>query len=243
MIPFSSLDKKIQNIHLIVAMQAEAFPIIKKMNLEKVEGHPYYNIDIYRGKVGKNFVHLFVNQKDDGMDKIGTVHGALLTYKAIQFLKPTLILSIGTAGGIHSKSIEVFDIIAAKQFVIYHDRFSGEDEKSLKQSFGFLPVIPARSIFSAGHFKEGVIASSNSLLLNSKNWENIHKYKVVALDMEAAGVAEVAYEFSIPFTALKVVTDYVYEVNPLDTLSQFVENFQKATNLLSEFLFENLTIF
>lgn len=217
------------NIHLILAMQAEASHIIQKLNLSKLKNSD--NIDVFQGKLGIHTVYLFVNQKRDGMDKVGTVPAALLTYKAIKFRKPDLILNLGTCGGIDAQSVNVFDIICANHFLIYHDSFTGSDEKSLKQGLGFWPCIDYHKTFK--EFKHGVIASSNSLILHPYNWAVIKKYKVLCVDMEAAAVAEVANEFSIPFSACKVVTDMVYETNPTDALPQFEANFHKAMDLLA----------
>lgn len=235
------------NIHIIMAMQDEAKFIIQKFKLNKI-GEQISGVDIYQGSLGNLLIHLFVNQKHDEMDKIGTVQAALLTYKAILFLRPDIILSVGTSGGIHAHQVKLFDVICAQNFVIYHDRFTGDDEKSLKQSLGFLPCIdykkhigtlPFHTVFQS--LKYGVIASSNSLLVDSYSWKLLYKYNVLCVDMEAASVAEVARTFSIPFSAFKVVTDNVYEINPVDALSQFLSNFDAAMQLLAEKLFEILS--
>lgn len=235
------------NIHVIMAMQDEAKFVIQKFKLNKLD-EQISGVDIYQGLLGNLFIHLFVHQKQDEMDKIGTVQAALLTYKAIMFLTPDIILSVGTSGGIHAHQVKLFDVICAQNFVIYHDRFTGDDEKSVKQSLGFLPCIDyknhietleSQDVFQ--NLKHGVIASSNSLLVDSYSWKLLYKYNVLCVDMEAASVAEVARTFSIPFSAFKVVTDNVYEINPVDALSQFLSNFDSAMHLLAERLFEILS--
>lgn len=235
------------NIHIIMAMQGEAYFIIKKFALAKLN-EQIKGVDIYHSEFGNLSIRLFVHQKKDDMDKIGTVSAALLTYQAILFLKPDLILSVGTSGGIHAHGLELFDIVCAQKFVIYHDRFTGGDEKSVKQSLGFLPCVDFNNEFSSlvsndalKHIKHGVIGSSNSLCVDAYSWTLLYQYNVLCVDMEAASVAEVACMHAIPFSAFKVVTDIVYEINPVDALSQFLFNFDAAMQILAEKLFEILS--
>lgn len=229
------------NIHLIVAMQPEAAFIIQKLNLTKINHESVNssalchiaaaNIDVYHAETNEHNIHLFVNKQNDGMDRLGTVNAALLTYKSILFMRPDFILSVGTCGGINVRGVKLFDIITPTNFVMYHDRFTGTSDGSVKQSLEFLPCVSLTTQFEC---KQGVIASGNSLVLNSQNWANIHKYNVLCLDMEAAAVAQVAKEFAIPFSAFKVVTDDVYEINPVDAFSHFEKNFDQAMTLLAE---------
>lgn len=220
------------NIHLIIAMQAEAKFIINAFALIKTD--EFENVDVYKGADGLHSYHLFVNQKAHGVDRLGTVNAALLAYKSIKYFKPDFILNIGTSGGIHLNNINVFDIICAHDFIVYHDRYTGDDELSLRQSLVFSTCVNQKN-----HFKEGVIhgviASSNSLIVTPRSWELIRKYKVLCVDMEAAAIAEVAAGFNISFTALKVVTDMVYEVNPTEALPQFQQNFDEAMKRLALF--------
>jgi len=220
------------NIHLIFAMQAEAEHIIRAFNLKKLNIEK--DFDVYQGEQESKTIRLFVNQKDaDGMDKLGTMQVGLLTYKAIQFQKPDLIISMGTCGGIYDHGVRLLDVICADRFLIYHDRFTGDNELSIKQSLRFSPCISLVKLLEEHEFKHGVIASSNSLVPSSNSWNLIRKYKVQCVDMEGAAVAEVAFDYKIPFVALKVVTDNVYEVNPIDAFSQFEENFHPAMEHLA----------
>lgn len=238
--------KKI-NVHIIMAMQGEAAFVIKKLKLTQSATH-MSGVDVYIGELGSFSIHLFVHQKHEDMDKIGTVSAALLTYQAIMFLKPDVIFSVGTSGGIHDHNVNVFDIICSSEFVIYHDRFTGDDEKSMRQSIGFLPCIDYKQYLEKPilddvfhNIKFGVVGSSNSFFVDPHSWILLHKYNVLCVDMEAASVAEVARMFSIPFSAFKVVTDKVYEVNPIDSVSQFLFNFDAAMAQLAEKLFEILS--
>ena len=162
--------------------------------------------------------------KINNYEKIGTVQGALLTYKSLQIVKPELILNVGTCGAIHDCGIKALDIVRSNEFVIYHDRFSIEALENY--SVGKFPC--ERLNF----FKDAIpviFGTSNSLIINQNNIESIKKYRVSCLDMEAAAVAEVCQEEKIKFFALKVVTDIVsLNKNDSDIESQFVKNFKSA---------------
>lgn len=209
-------------IHIIAAMQAEAKYIIKCLNLEKLSDN--YEYDVYSKEIDSHSVRLFVNKQRDSFDKIGTVHAALLTYQSIKFERPDFILNIGTCGGIKKHSIELFDLICSHNFVIYHDKFFGDIFK--KHSLGSFPCLDLKG--KLRDFHHGVVATSNSIIISRKSWEIIDEHNVKCVDMEAAAVAEIAQNFSIPFSALKVVTDLVYVDSHLNTNQDFKNNFHKA---------------
>ncbi len=228
------MDVHIMNIHLICAMHGEAQHIINALNLKKIN-HSELNFDLFEGVFKDHVIRLFVNQKDENnMDKLGTVQVGILTYKSIVFLKPDLMINLGTCGGIFDHNLRLLDIICGQKFAIYHDRFTGDSENSIKQSLRFSTCLNLENYLKDHDFKHGAIASSNSLLLNPNSWNHIKKYKIQCLDMEAAAVAEVAQDSKIPLMIFKVVTDNVYEVNPVDAFSQFEANFHPAMKHLAE---------
>ena len=216
------------NIHIIVAMTAEAKYMIQKLGLHEVTTNEDFLV--YHKEFENKFVRLFVNKKTDKIDNFGTVQAALLTYKSIQFIRPDFIFNIGTCGGIQKHSVDLFNVICAKDFVIYHDRYIGEE--FIKNRCGFFKCIDYSSVFP--DFKHGIIGTSNSIIITPKSWELIDKFHVKCVDMEAAAIAEVAQEFGIPFSTLKVVTDLVSENKITDTGAEFRTNFHKAMSFVSE---------
>jgi 5'-methylthioadenosine nucleosidase len=56
-----------------------------------------------------------------GVDSVGTISSALVTYAAIQSLKPDLIINAGTAGGFKARGATVGDIFIASHSA-FHDR-------------------------------------------------------------------------------------------------------------------------
>ena len=56
-----------------------------------------------------------------GVDSVGTISSALVTYAAIQSFKPDLIINAGTAGGFKSRGATVGDIFIASHSA-FHDR-------------------------------------------------------------------------------------------------------------------------
>jgi hypothetical protein len=107
-------------------MQTEALPLVNKFHLVEAEesifpkGAPWIR---YHGNYKGLHVDLVWPGKDPvlGVDCVGTVSAALVTYASIQSLKPDLIINAGTAGGFKAKGADIGDVYLASD-VAFHDR-------------------------------------------------------------------------------------------------------------------------
>lgn len=212
-------------------MQSEAKYLINFLNLGKIENKN--RLQHFYGEVGSYKISLFFQEKINNFEKIGTVQGALLTYKSIQIDRPDFILNFGTCGAIEKSGIQILDIVCSNNFLIYHDRFTIESLENY--SVGKHPCEPQKLLFKDAI--PVILGTSNSLIINNHNAETIKKYNVSCLDMEAAAIAEICQEEGIKFIALKVVTDIVcLNKHSSNTESQFINNFKPAMEKISSYI-------
>ena len=216
-------------INIIIALNAEAKHILKKLNILNSEENEYFKL--YKSKIYGIDLNIFTNLKSsDGFDKIGTTQASILTCRSILYQKPDLILNLGTCGGIEKNNAYLNDVIYSNEFVIYHDRYFSNLRE--KYAVGFFKC---KEINDTKLFKIGVIASGNSLVLNNYSWNIIEKFQVRGVDMEAAAIAEVANEFNIEFICIKVVSDIINDqAKEEDIIIQFKNNFNPSMEILSE---------
>uniref|UniRef100_A0A453QDV6 Nucleoside phosphorylase domain-containing protein n=1 Tax=Aegilops tauschii subsp. strangulata TaxID=200361 RepID=A0A453QDV6_AEGTS len=96
----------ISKVLVVIAMQTEALPLVTRFQLVEAaadesifpKGAPWTR---YHGDYKGLHIDLVWPGKDPvlGVDSVGTVSAALVTYASIQLLKPDLIINAGTAGG------------------------------------------------------------------------------------------------------------------------------------------------
>ncbi|PNY12054.1 5-methylthioadenosine s-adenosylhomocysteine nucleosidase 1-like protein [Trifolium pratense] len=119
-------NRPISNILIVIAMQTEAQPVVNKFELIEdphspfPQGVPWVR---YHGKYKDLNINLIWPGKDpsSGVDSVGTISSALVTYAAIQALQPDLIINAGTAGGFKARGASVGDIFIASDCA-FHDR-------------------------------------------------------------------------------------------------------------------------
>ncbi|KAL6010357.1 hypothetical protein ACLOJK_000788 [Asimina triloba] len=129
--PSSSSDQKtISTILVIVAMQTEALPLVKRFCLSEdpappfPKGVPWVR---YHGVFKDLQINILWPGKDSflGVDSVGTVSASLVTYASILALKPDLVINAGTAGGfkllLMAKGACIGDVFLASN-VAFHDR-------------------------------------------------------------------------------------------------------------------------
>ncbi|XP_021900382.1 5'-methylthioadenosine/S-adenosylhomocysteine nucleosidase 1 [Carica papaya] len=118
--------QRISTVVIVIAMQTEALPLVKKFNLTEdndslfPEAVPWVR---YRGTYKDLNVNIIWPGKDLtlGVDSVGTLPASLVTYSSIQAFKPDLIINAGTAGGFKAKGANIGDVFLASD-VAFHDR-------------------------------------------------------------------------------------------------------------------------
>mmetsp|Transcript_24046 Transcript_24046/g.34445 ORF Transcript_24046/g.34445 Transcript_24046/m.34445 type:complete len:200 (-) Transcript_24046:76-675(-) len=161
-------EKKILHIVVLIAMEAEAKPLLDAYTtLEPHNCTVFSNAPclVYTGKSGNGECRLSVvtNGKCQkfGVDNVGTAPATIATMVAIAEFKPCLLISAGTSGGFKSKGVSINDTFISTKCV-NHDRripIPGFTEYGV----GCQDSIPCPNLIKALGLKSGVVTSSNSL--------------------------------------------------------------------------------
>lgn len=165
---------------------------------------------IYEGKINNTEVALL-------QSGIGKVAAAVGTTLLLQLTKPDLIINTGSAGGLASQ-LNVGDIVISDE-VRHHD----VDVTAFGYEKGQLPANPAAFIAEKQlvdlAIKEseksgvtaltGLICSGDQFINGAENLAQIRRNfpHIVAVEMEAAAIAQVCYAFSIPFVVVRAISD------------------------------------
>lgn len=178
------------------------------------------------------------------MSRVGKVSSASTATTLIEKYNVDNIIFCGTAGGI-DKSLNVGDVVVADN-LIQHDVYDGANyftiprlgvsdfkpEKSLSEAMhkgvdsyiknGLKSDIPQKHLDDFKIVNPKVVVgtiSSGDQFINDKSknkWleENIPNLKCV--EMEGAAVAQVCYEFDVPFAVIRVISDCANDDSSVD---------------------------
>ncbi len=156
----------IEKIAIIIAMDDEAKPIISKFNMKQVDlttlgFNPQLRIETFQANIENKKIYLIKNGKDpvNEVDRVGTQPAAVTTYATIDVLKPHLIISAGTAGGL--KDARIGDVYVSDSPIVYCDRVISlpKFKEYGEGHFNYLPIF--KTAESLG-FKLGKVATGNS---------------------------------------------------------------------------------
>ncbi|MFK0573325.1 hypothetical protein [Endozoicomonas sp.] len=230
-----------KRILIIMAMEAEARPVIDQLGLAALPANQQLQSGFprFRGEFEGKEIIISLNGKsrEYGVDRIGTEYAALNTQSAIIEFAPDLIINAGTCGAF-SADAEIADIITTDQPVVYHDHrvpLKGFSEFAT----GHHPAIYRPEYFQGVVHKLGVVTTGNSLDMPVVDRQVIQQNRGMAKEMECASVAAVASLYEIDFFPIKSVTDHIdIELNNVD---QFLDNLNLASIKLSETLIQVLT--
>lgn len=230
-----------KRILIIMAMEAEARPIIEKLGLAALPASQQLrgNFPRFKGDFKNKEILISLNgkSKEYGVDRIGTEYAALNTQSAIIEFTPDLIINAGTCGAF-SADAEIADIITTDQPVVYHDH-RVLMEVFAEFSTGHHPVTYRPEYFQGVVHKLGVVTTGNSLDMPEVDRQIIEQNRGMAKEMECASVAAVASLYGIDFFPIKSVTDHI-DIE-LDNVEQFLENLNRASLKLSETLIQVIT--
>lgn len=230
-----------KRILIIMAMAAEARPIIDQLGLHELPANPQLQSHFprFQGEFAGKQIVISLNGKSTeyGVDRIGTEFAALNTQSAIVEFAPDLIINAGTCGAF-SADADIADIITSDQPVVYHDHrvpLKGFDRFAM----GAYPTAYCPEYFQGIEHKPGVITTGNSLDMPDIDRQWIMQNQGMAKEMECAAVAATAHLYGIDFLPIKSVTDHI-DIE-LDNIEQFLNNLSKASQKLSETLIRVLT--
>ncbi|XP_020240774.1 5'-methylthioadenosine/S-adenosylhomocysteine nucleosidase 2-like, partial [Asparagus officinalis] len=224
-------DRPISTIVIIIAMQTEAQPLVNKFQLAEdpneslfPKGVPWVN---YRGKYKDLNINLVWPGKDStfGVDNVGTVPAALVTYASIQAIKPDLIINAGTAGGFKVKGASLGDVYVTSD-VAFHDRRIPIPVFDLYGT-GARCTFGTPNLVKDLNMKVGKLSTGDSLDMSPHDESAILANDATVKDMEAAAIGYVADLFSVPVICVKAVTDIIDGDKP--TSEEFLQNLVSVT--------------
>ncbi|XP_051132781.1 5'-methylthioadenosine/S-adenosylhomocysteine nucleosidase [Andrographis paniculata] len=231
----SAAKRPISNILFVIAMQTEASPLVEKFQLTEQpdsvfpEGVSWVR---YSGKYNDLNIDIVCPGKDKtlGVDCVGTVSAALLTYASIQALRPDLIINAGTAGGFKAKGASIGDVFLVSD-VAFHDR-------RIPIPVFDLYGVGAREMYSTPNLAKELslkvckLSTGDSLDMTPEDEASILANNATVKDMEGAAVAYVADLFKVPAILLKAVTDLIDGEKP--TAEEFLQNLASVTSALDQ---------
>ena len=216
-----------------MAMGAEASSLLVSLQAVAVHGAPPLSVKWFSAQRHGSELLIALNGRDRrfGVDSIGTDAAVLNTYAVIERFQPDLLISAGTAGGWRRADGEIGDVYVSDRHVVHHDRridLPGFADYGI----GRYPVVSLRNMAARLGLKIGVMTTGNSLDESEPDRRMILTSGAVVKDMEAASVAYVCHQMSVPFMALKAITDLVDDHT--STAEQFNANLVMASRRLSE---------
>ncbi|MPQ24423.1 5'-methylthioadenosine/S-adenosylhomocysteine nucleosidase [Bacillus paralicheniformis] len=174
---------------------------------------------------------------------IGKVNAAMSTTILLDRFKPDVVINTGSAGGFHH-SLNVGDIVISTE-VRHHD----VDVTAFDYEYGQVPNLPAAykadsTLIQAaedeaselGHIQvvKGTIATGDSFMSDPDRVAFIRgKFEdLYAVEMEAAAVAQVSYQFNTPFVVIRALSDIAGKESEI-SFDQFLEQAAKhSTDLV-----------
>lgn len=229
----ATYDLGVNRIAIIMALAAEAAPVIAELGAIPVAGTSPLPFQFFEATRSGCHIVVSVNGQHPrhGVCSIGTDAASLNTYVTIDRFKPDLVISAGTAGAWARNGSQIGDVYVSDDRFVFHDRRIALDSFS-EYGVGSYPAAKARRLAEALGLKTGVVTTSNSLDENDDDRAMIARSHACVKDMEAAAVAYVGEMMDTPVIALKAITDLVDHETP--TAEQFTANLALASRLVSE---------
>lgn len=149
---------------------------------------------------------------------IGKVNAAMSTSILLNEYKPDYVINTGSAGG-YDPTLEVGAIVISDE-VRHHD----VDVTAFGYEIGQVPQLPAafkaderlmklaeEAVYEIGKHQvaTGLIATGDIFMHNPAKVEQVRNHfpQMKACEMEAAAVAQVCYQFEVPFVVIRALSD------------------------------------
>jgi adenosylhomocysteine nucleosidase len=149
---------------------------------------------------------------------IGKVNAAVATTLLNQLYEPDYVINTGSAGGFHT-NLNVGDVVISTE-IRHHD----VDVTVFDYEYGQVPQMPAffepnaKLVEIAAKCAEqatdvqvvkGLIASGDSFMSDPARVEDVRSKfpDLYAAEMEAAAIAQVCYQFDVPFVVIRSLSD------------------------------------
>lgn len=228
-------------IGIIGAMEIEVK--LLREELKNRKDITIHNFTFHEGKIGNHQVIILLSG-------IGKVSASVGTSLLINHFEPDFIINTGTAGGL--KNTQIYDLIVASQ-VRHHDvdvtAFGYEIGQQAQMPPAFFPDEKWLK-FLTKHFETnkipfriGLVVSGDAFIscAERRNWIENHFPDALAVEMEAAAIAQTCYLMKTPFLLLRAISDNAGEGNTI-SYDTFVENAGKFSAQMNLRFIENIPL-
>ena len=186
----SVTGKPIKNVLVVIAMEAEASPLIEHLSLKEDDTFfpPQVPFKCFSGTYNECNVNVVTNGKDEvhgtGVDNCGTVPASLVTFLSLQKLegKVDLLINAGTCGGFKSKGAEIGDVFLTTASA-NHDRRIPIPSFD-KYGIGEINTVEAKVLANEIQAKMGVCTTGNSLDYHDVDEKHMKENDASVKDME-----------------------------------------------------------
>lgn len=223
-------------IGIVAAMEEEAVALIEQMENKRKTTHARQRF--YRGTIGNQKLVLV-------QSGIGKVNAALATTLLIDHYKVDQVINSGVAGGI-GEQLAVGDLVISTECA-YHDA----DNRVFGYEYGQIPQMPVCYPSSEQMIEKmnqiaqkdwtvhfGQIVTGDSFIASQRSIDRILSYfpHALATEMEGAAVAQICYQFEIPFIIIRAISD-VGDEQAEQSYETFVEETgRKSADMLVDYL-------
>ncbi len=222
-----------QKICFIIAMQAEAKPLIERFGLQQIEDFfAPLPTRLYSGIINGKELQIVLNGQVNGLDLVGCEAATLTAQLVCSRLQPDLIINAGTCGAFKADDAHIGEVYLSQGGIMFHDRRIGESGAWRDMGIGNYPCIDATAIARTLGLKLGKCTTGSSLDMTPSDLEIIRNNGGQLKDMEAGAIAYVAQLYNIPLLCVKSVTDLCDGGRA--TEEEFHENLSMASLKLKE---------
>src|SRR5699024_5642023 len=195
-------------IAIIGAMDEEIayFKEMMTVNHETVKAH----VTFYEGKIENTDIILLKSG-------IGKVNAAMATTILMQNYDIERVINTGSAGGFN-EAYQIGDIVIANE-VVHHDA----DARAFNYELGQIPQMPARFKADPQLIKDtqaileslalphhvGLIGTADTFMADPLKVKAVREGfpDMIAAEMEAAAIAQVCYQYEVPFIVMRALSD------------------------------------
>ena len=226
-------------IGIIGAMDIE-IQLLRK-HLINIKETKISNFSFYEGKIQNHEVIVLLSG-------IGKVSASVGTALLINTFSPDLVINTGTAGGLRTSS--VYDLILATEVSYYDVDVTAVGYKLGQQAQMppvFLPdqkwleIARQNCLKFTKQLHSAPIVSGDSFISNpeKKHWIEEKFPNALAVEMEAAAIAQTCYLMNTPFLVLRAISDSAGEGNTI-SYEAFVEQAGSLSAKMNINLIESL---
>ncbi len=235
-------EENLMKIAIIGAMEQEVTLLKEKM--QDCQLQVVANCKFYTGMLNGQEVILL-------QSGIGKVAAAIGTSILLERFNPSYVINTGSAGGF-DPSLNLGDVVISTE-VAYHDA----DVTAFGYEMGQMAQQPARfvsdnklinvaesalnAMIPSPHAVRGLICTGDAFVHTKERQDFIrtHFNEVIAVEMEAAAIAQTCHQFEVPFVVVRAISDVADKKSPM-TFEEFLPLAAQSSSLMVEKMVEIL---